>query len=373
MRSIPKKKMFPQCNNNHPHHRTMSVSLEDVCAALGRNDTLAKTTTRSYCQYLRRLCHHNRQVDMVALLTDSDAFKAFLETVAEPGTRKQYLTVAVAALKHCEALAAVVPEASQQLLRTLMMDQASACHNRAMQNKPRAKLQTAAGLLTWDVVAAGVAKLAETAYGSPEHMLLALYTEIEPRRLEYASMVYLAAPPGEDEDRNCVWRVGADGYRMQLNEYKTAKRYGRYDMELPPSLAAILHHYLAHHGRPMDGTPLFTRPCKRDAYDASAFGHWLSSTLLAATGHKLSLNDMRHMYISAKLADTNLTTADKHRISLAMGHNLAMQETYRIVDTSSPPPAPPPTPAPPPPPTVAEAWVAVIASLEALLAMLKQV
>ena len=70
--------------------------------------------------------------------------------------------------------------------------------------------------------------------GSPERLLLTLYTDIPPSRSDfYDARIYVKEPPVNNNDENYIVLSKTKG-TLVLNKYKTSKKYGQRRIVLPP-------------------------------------------------------------------------------------------------------------------------------------------
>jgi integrase len=108
--------------------------------------------------------------------------------------------------------------------------------------------------------------------------------------------------------------------KLVFNKYKTAKTYGRQELEIPQQLKNILNRWISIN----DGEYLFmdTRgnplnSVKLNQYMNKIFG-----------GRKIAINAMRHSYLTDKYAETSINTKKLEKELCDMGSSCNMADTY---------------------------------------------
>ena len=132
-----------------------------------------------------------------------------------------------------------------------------------------------------------------------DHMILALYTQMAPRRTkDYSAMWVTRKEPGTDMTKN--YYVIKQG-KMYFNTYKTAKTYGQQVVDVPEHVQKLIMRFLkltggyrASRGR----AALLPLIC---SYDGAHYDNPTKMTVFlnrAFDGKKISCNILRHAYIS---------------------------------------------------------------------------
>ncbi len=178
----------------------------------------------------------------------------------------------------------------------------------------------------WADVVAKEQELSRKEYASDDHLLLAMYTLIEPARQDYAEVAILSRPPADDDEGNYIILPSSRhaAATLVLNKYKTAKTYSTYTRALPEALTRIIRTSLKRTPRHW----LFTT---RDgsAHTKASFIKYSNSVLYRLFDRRFTVRMMRHSYISegidfARSAPGDLFEAAKH-----MHHSVAQQQLYR--------------------------------------------
>ena len=158
------------------------------------------------------------------------------------------------------------------------------------------------------------------------YIVLCLYTMIPPRRnLDYTQMFIVQSITDSLDKDNNYWSV--DDGKFVFNTYKTAKKYGTEEVELPDELKSALEIYLKFHplrkGK-ITGKSLFRFLVY---HDGRPFGNINSMTriLNKIFGKKVGSSMLRHIYLSNKYGNVLQEMA---KDSDAMGHTMAQQKEY---------------------------------------------
>jgi hypothetical protein len=161
--------------------------------------------------------------------------------------------------------------------------------------------------------------------------IIGLYTTIPPRRLELGGLLTIAYDEGDlDEDFN--WLIidneTKNPKKIVMLKYKTEKMYGRYEIELENKLyKKILKDYIIENDL-KEGDPVFGT-AKGSYY--SSFTPVLSGQFKTATKKNISVNLLRHAYISDFLKKKR-TPAERKALAKQMGHDVGTQIMYERVD-----------------------------------------
>jgi hypothetical protein len=145
-----------------------------------------------------------------------------------------------------------------------------------------------------------------------------------PRRLEYRSVRvisgsdYALLPDDARDGDNFLIVYSRNSKDLVLNNYKTAPTYGQYRVRIGSALNSVLNVWLKYHR----GDFLFGGDTE---LSSSHFGGMISRCF-AATGKIVSVNVLRHAYLSKYPSDA----VERQRDALAMGHSIATQLTYPL-------------------------------------------
>jgi hypothetical protein len=191
--------------------------------------------------------------------------------------------------------------------------------------------------VTWENILKKRSQLGQNEYGSIRHLLLAMYSYIEPARADYGKVLVVF----EDQDQQSLHDATDKSYiylssqpgssKLSLSDYKTGKKYGKFERILPDDLAAIIRESLRLKPRKYlfeyEGKPYELK---------NSFGRFVSRTMETIfDGKRVSVTILRHSFISG-LDFNALTPGELFTHSKNMMHSIATQQLYRrkIKDSS---------------------------------------
>lgn len=156
--------------------------------------------------------------------------------------------------------------------------------------------------------------------GSPERLLLTLYTKMEPVRADYyaTEIVY---EPEESKEENYIILTPVTG-RIVIKEFKTKQRYEKIENCLPDDVLDELKTSLNLYPR----TYLFITEEGRP-YTRKLFSNWACRTLTRVLNQPMTLTVLRHLYITQKIKEKT-PLEDLKEIAKKMGHSRDMQRVY---------------------------------------------
>lgn len=197
---------------------------------------------------------------------------------------------------------------------------------RYMAAEPSEKERT--NWVPWPDVVAKERQLATTEYASSDHLLLAMYSLIEPLRQDYGALRIIVdrLPPTDATTTTNFLAIARDGSwgKLVLHEYKTFKKYGAYTRDLPPELLRIIKASLIAKPRAY----LFVDDSGKPYKLSNSFTQFSNRTLKRIFGKKFTVSLMRHSHISN--IDFNASTpGDLFQKSKNMAHSIGMQQLYR--------------------------------------------
>jgi len=156
-----------------------------------------------------------------------------------------------------------------------------------------------------------------------KYLVVALYTLQPPVRLNYSNMKIINSEKDIEPNKNYLLVKGRNKKSFIFQEYKTAKTNGRVDKPINKELNSILNLYLKYHK-----SKYLILDAKGNPITANGLGKLITSSF-DFTGKKVTLNLLRHVYISSKL-DLDAIKASK-KMANDMMHSIGMQEDYAKV------------------------------------------
>lgn len=175
--------------------------------------------------------------------------------------------------------------------------------------------------------------------GTLEHVTLALYTVIPPRRQQdYWKM--LMKPPlsttkalttsNDEDDMTGYFDFSLPEPTMTVNAYKTSDKYDTYVAKIPPELVDTIQKYVAQ--SKMKSPYLFSKRNSGAAYSTlSSFTDANNKVIKRILDNPfVSVNSIRHAAATYIATNPHMTRGTKKWWARAMGHSLAMQGQYVI-------------------------------------------
>lgn len=167
--------------------------------------------------------------------------------------------------------------------------------------------------IRWETVLMKLRSLSRHAHASRDHVLLAMYSLIPPRRqLDYAR-VHIGFHPTDSY-------IDLTHGIIHLTQYKTAKHMGPWSKKLPKQLLGIIRQSVA-------STPrrFLFEGLQGPFEDASAFAAYSNRTLARIFRKPVTVNSLRHAYAAWVSTRSDM---DTDKIAADMGHSEKMHRMY---------------------------------------------
>jgi hypothetical protein len=192
--------------------------------------------------------------------------------------------------------------------------------NKEMQKRADNNVATEASMLWSDILDC----VERWKIGSLEHVTLALYTMIPPRRqFDYWKIWIKTKTDSFDNKPNSTGMIDIKNKLLTVTEYKTKDTYDVFTKELPPILINTISKY-----RPNGGW-LFTKTNGEIYKNVSTFADANNNVIKRALGNpNASVNTLRHAAASFVSTNPSMLRGDKKQFAKDMGHSLAMQGVY---------------------------------------------
>jgi len=167
-----------------------------------------------------------------------------------------------------------------------------------------------------------------TEYGSIPHLLVSMYSLIEPVRADYGvvHIIYTdddveKVPP---ESNYILMSHNPGESKLVLHSYKTSKKYGTFERSLPDQLVNIIAASLAKEPREY----LFVDESGNPYARKNSYTRFANRTFERIFGKKFTISLMRHSFVSS--IDFNESTPlELMKHSRNMMHSIGMQQLYR--------------------------------------------
>ena len=184
--------------------------------------------------------------------------------------------------------------------------------------------------LTWDKILELEDTIKTTEINPVENLVIFyLYTQLPPRRLEYASLIIAIENQFNDDGKTNY--VVLDPKlkifkKIILNSYKTSKTYGKYEIDnVSKKLSDAVASLIKEQGYKA-GEHLFMNG-KGKAYQGSFSGR-LKDVFMQSVNKPITLNILRHSFVSYHIRG-NISNKKKTEYAMQMGHSLETQDLYR--------------------------------------------
>lgn len=186
-----------------------------------------------------------------------------------------------------------------------------------------------ANWVDWDDVLKRERELAKYEFGSDRHLILAMYSLIDPVRADYGDVRVAidkhVAKRYDDNKYNHVYLTSKPGKSfLVLHVYKTSKAYGRFARYIPDELARIIAKNMENDPREWLIVDTRGHPYEK----RNSFTKYVNRVLEELFEKKFTIRLLRHSRISS--VDYNESTPKElFRLSKNMQHSTVMQQLYR--------------------------------------------
>ena len=340
-----------------PHPRAQSVTHPWIRAILDADlSTATKDQYTRNLSVLQKLSDRRPLEDIVKY--PRAAYARIEAAYTNDQTKKAFVSSIKGLFKHVPGLKETYPEALEEwntrfkMLDKLIFDQIASA-----EPSDRERVNW----VPWKDIVMKERELAYSRYGSSEHLMLAMYTLIEPLRADFGVLkVVEKQPPSTDQGvaNFIVMQPNGTG-QLVLNAYKTSKKYGRFEREIPDALLNVIRASLSTQPRAY----LFVDEQGKPYVIKNSYIRYANRIFAKIFGKNLTIRLLRHAFIS-NLDFNGSTPATLIEHSKMMLHSIGMQQMYRrhidpAVPSTQPtyppghaplPPLPPLPPPPGPPP-----------------------
>jgi hypothetical protein len=239
-----------------------------------------------------------------------------------------YLVAFVSLIKHTTLQ---VTDAVQQKFYDALMQSAGAAQELAKDNASKVATITLNGKpIQWKDLECEK-RLRKDEFASRDHLLVAMYTLIPPRRLkDYCQMEVFKSQTefnNLEEPNKMFLNTRNKFVEMSIGNHKTAKTYDKYEVKLTGVLFKVIKTQMMEHKRKF----LFQNT-NQDAYTSGTFSKYVTDTFKRAMKISLGVNALRHFKITAFLA-TNPSIKAREELAYQMGNSAEIQGFYNIATT----------------------------------------
>jgi hypothetical protein len=240
-------------------------------------------------------------------------------------TQRSFIAAVKALLKHVDGLQCVF-EKDAQKWNDLYMKLTTHINKRVESASLSEREEKS--WIDWSSVLETVHKLGNSEYGSMRHLLLCMYTFIEPLRQDYGHVKLTRTQPlsplnGENKGNYMVF--GKQNTTLYLNTYKTFKKYNTLVRPIPEKLRNVILHSLRSKPRKWLFIDAFGDPYT----NRNSYTKWCNRMLYSIfQPKKVTVSTLRHSFISS--IDYNRALPGQlFKVAHNMGHSVAQQQMYR--------------------------------------------
>lgn len=291
------------------------------------NATLSEKTKASYMfsiQRIQRLIPGKSLCDI--MLSPNESFKALKGAITNQGSLQTTCASLLAVFKHA-GIKKDKP-ATWQAWYDHFHPLSSEITKQRESNVPTENQEKAR--VEWSTVVKCLDKLSKTANGSRNHVLLALYTLIPPRRQEDYFAVYIYQEKSDNTpkiDHHAYIDLNVSKPFIHVRDFKTSAALHPWTKELPLRLLAIIQKSLIVCPR----NYLFTQKNGLPYTSANSFTKFSNGALSKMLGENVTINSLRHSYSSKIKQDNNLSVGQHKEVARDMGHSQATNMTYAFI------------------------------------------
>jgi integrase len=176
--------------------------------------------------------------------------------------------------------------------------------------------------VTWEQVTDAFQNLSKTRYGKRDHLLLAMYYLLPPRRqMDYTNVKLVTE--AQDDTQSHI-NMGAAKPYIRVVKFKTAKFMDPWQKPLPTALLRILRASLRSEPRRY----LFTQSDGSPYNCVNSFTKHTNRTLKNIFHKAVTINTLRHAF-ATHIHKTNVSK--QPQVAFDMGHSIDMHKAYVLL------------------------------------------
>lgn len=287
----------------------MSEFMKQIADDLKTKKDLRQTTINNYMRSLK-ISNCNKNFDSLAFLSKKKQVEECMEKYKD-GSRKAILT----------SICSVLKMYGKEQLHKHYFEKLMTYNNPTTNDKSQTQKEN---WMEWqDVlqVKKDLADTKDTKENRLRRMVVALYTEIEPRRsLDY---ILMKVVPKLKTDLSTEYNYLALKENVFVfNRYKTDKKYGQQKITIPKELRKSIDEYLAHHPLREEKEYCFLINSHNEAFKGT---NSITMLLNRIFKKKISSSMLRHIFLTNKYGDD---LKERKKTAEKMGHSIAEQSDY---------------------------------------------
>ena len=290
---------------------------------------VAETTKEQYIKCwkrLQRICD-GKTIDYI-MHHPKQLRKHIEKHIPNEGTRKTTINTILATFKYI----GTVKSGSESYLEWYLMHTTlkNKLEEEAKDSIPKGR--AAEGYIEWQDALAAEKQLADTQYGSRDHLCLAMYTHLAPRRQEdyYRTLIVTTARMPPIHGYSAILNLYETPPTLKVLQYKTVKTYDAWEKKLESprfdSLLKIIKHSLREQPRQV----LFAQADGTAYTLVESFTKFTNRVIKKHLGDKVTLNSIRHAASKASLTNANKSLREQEQYAKDMGHSFTTHQLYRF-------------------------------------------
>jgi integrase len=294
---------------------------EDFYEMFQKVDEIKPATKDSYIYSLKRVTKITGKSLCESILHPKKTFSLLEKGIPSKSTLQTTIASVLAVLKYTgekvnnRKLHEKWSEVCSPLLQERIKERAS--------NEPTERQREV--FVTWDEVEKMYAKLSKENYASDEHMLIAFYYMLRPRRqLDYHRIKVIQHEGDKVKGLDTYVDLLAKKPFIAISRYKTAKSYKTWKWPLAQQHVDIIKESL----RKTPREYLFTKANGEPYSIPNSYTKRSNRMLHKIFGKAVTVNILRHSFSTHRDADKSLTLWDRMEDAKAMGHSLETHLSY---------------------------------------------
>jgi integrase len=300
----------------------------DVLQLISGSSSLSESTKLRHEHSLKLLLSNEdnpKDLFRTKLLCPTKSFAQLRRRVHALSTLHTVMIGVLSALRHVKQACPAAYQRHQAVIGQwygLAAKVAAAFRSSREANKmtPRQKLSN----VQWTTVVQKTQALGRTEFGSKDHLLLAMYSMLPPRRQMDYFRVILSADRDPDAS-GFIRNIHGSQPCMVITKFKTAKFMSDWTKELPNKLVRIIRASL-------DQTPrryLFVQSDNAPFDSVNSFTQFTNRVLKKHLGQYVTLNSLRHSFATFVHHQKHI---DASSVAYDMAHSLDMHKSYVFLD-----------------------------------------
>lgn len=300
----------------------------DYCLSqIMTSPSLAEASKKQYVSKLQKLQSIMNKDLLWIVNHPSITYNAIIHNFNEHHTQAAYLMAVVSIFRHCPLLNLKDGKKKQYDAFQKYYNQVSVVIDENYR-QGRVSEKQMIGFVEWPAIIEKRDSLAKSSYGSKEHLILSMYSYINPLRQDFNNLrIFHKNPSQHDQDTYPNYLVISTPSVLVLNEYKTSKTYKTFKKELPPDLVAIIKKSLSIYPRDFLFVDSKGLPYEKENSYVKAVNRSLKDIFDKPTTVTL-LRRARSTYERS----LNLTPGEEEDAARDMLHSEKMHNRYRVMN-----------------------------------------